>query len=130
MKIWTHRVATDEDFTEATFLDISVIRDVPVAGGRSAANVWPTPALGITSAGEPADAFMCGPMEVISERVAGILRKYVLDASVEYLPVSIEGASGRFYALNVLDEVDALDRTRAVFTEEEDGTVNEISSLA
>jgi hypothetical protein len=68
-------------------------------------------------------------MEIVSERLASILQRSVPNACAEFLPVSIEGASGRFYVLNVLDEVDALDRTRAVFTEMEDGTVDEISRL-
>lgn len=128
MKIWTHRVANDRDYVEATFCDIISMKGVRSTARVRLADVWPVPEIRMIGAVSPTDAFRCGPIEIVSDRLAGVLRSLVPPSEVELLAVDVRDCVGPFFCVNPIGFVDAIDRNQSVYSEL-NGIVRSVSKL-
>lgn len=118
VRIWTHRVARDEDFTESRWMDPEPILRLDLRAPHRLAGTWRSPAVEVVSESPPADTFDCGPARIVSERLASILRGHVPPSDHELLPVDVYVLGERrhgFSILHVIPKLDALDRSRARF---------------
>ncbi|MEM1181326.1 MAG: DUF1629 domain-containing protein [Acidobacteriota bacterium] len=132
IKIWTHWVGSERDFTDADFRNADVLDDVDVMSGRPLSHQWPTVQLDVETRWAPADAFRCGPLLIASAGLVAILKKWS-EASFEALPVEVffKGeVVGQYFNINILRSLDVLDRVRSRFTLDDDGDVDEIESVA
>ncbi len=130
-KIWTNKVANDIDFTEAKVRDLAPLMDINLTGGGQLGKIWPGIVIDVTSDYPPADSFLCGPMLIVSKKLADVLFEFAATDDLEFLPVDVffQGELQDQYGfLNVRLICNALDKNRSKFTEL-DGIVDAIDRV-
>lgn len=119
-KIWTGRVENDADFTEVNIRNIQPLMELKLMSGDSLVGKWPKIVLDVRSDYPPADSFRCGLMLLVTRRLAQVIFDSSPEGTVEFLPVEVvfQGESYQNYGfLNIIPELDALDREMSEFTE-------------
>lgn len=128
--VWTNKVKRNLEYTEADFSDISVLTGLKVLSAKPLANVWPKNIeLIVQTKHTPNDAFECGPLLIVNDRLKNILKFW--ESKIEYLPITVihDGVKyGKYYFANILKTIDYLDKKSAVF-DEYDGEVDSVEVL-
>ncbi len=130
-RIWTNKVDKDSDFTEAKIRDVALLKAINLTGGVSLEKIWSRVVIDVMSEYAPADSFLCGPMLIVSRKLADVIFKFVSKNDLEFLPVDVvfqEKLQAQYGFLNVCLACDALDKSRSKFTEM-DGMVDSIDRI-
>ncbi len=124
--VWLNR-----ERTEAHVVEKGWLRSLRATGDRMEPT-WTSPELLLVRPAKPEDSFSCGPMTIVSDRLLDVVRRHADSSDFEALPVNLRSQDkpvGEYFFLNILREVDAVDRRTAKFTMDGD-MIDEIHELA
>lgn len=108
-----YRLAPDvEKYDAVVLINERDVRAYNQFDGRPLADAWRSPAVALDPGGNPADfmSFLPGSF-VVSDKARVALRS-ILGRAAELLP--LDCAEGPFFAVNVLETADCLDRSRSI----------------
>jgi hypothetical protein len=107
--------------------NVRAMRGISLLHGESVRARWPELRIRVEAEGTPADHARVGVLSLASDRLKSLFEAEGVHA--EYLPLIMTGLDvGRFWAVNVLDVVDCIDRDRSRYTTI-DGRTEDIERL-
>lgn len=130
-KVWKADTENEARYTRASLLNVRDFRGVKTMTGEPLSDRFPGAQIAIDSEQPPADYFTAGPLFIVSDRLLSVLQQFPVRTELHPVKVIARRAvqrSLRYFFVNILDEVDCLDRAASEYIEK-GGFAGDISKL-